>query len=88
MNKILIAIGITVLMSFTRVNSSLSLPYTLAALRNGVIAFYLFNNGSLLDGSGNGYHIISNGDVPQADDRTGYAGCAYRFDGAPIRFFV
>lgn len=48
-------------------------------LQNGVIAFYPFNNGSLVDDSSNGNDINNPTTAIPSADRNGNASCAYEF---------
>ena len=51
-------------------------------LRDGLVAYYTFTNGSLKDSSGNGNDIILNNNATKTTDRFGKANNAYLFDGS------
>lgn len=51
------------------------------ALKDGLVAYYNFNNGNLNDSSGNGNNIFFNNAV-KTNDRFGRTNNAYLFDGA------
>jgi hypothetical protein len=50
-------------------------------LRDGLVAYYTFTNGSLKDSSGNGNDIFFN-NATQAPDRFGKANNAFQFNGS------
>ncbi len=53
-----------------------------ANLQTGIIAFYPFNNGSLIDESLQGNDLINNTNATSTSDRNGNPNCAYTFDNS------
>ena len=81
MKNILLIISVVLMMSCNdRVEfRSECLPST---LQDGVIAFYPFNNGSLLDESSNSNDLTNTSTATPAPDRSGNIKCAYQFDAS------
>ncbi len=52
-------------------------------LQNGVLAFYPFQNGSLVDESGNGHGLSNTTTAKPAADRAGNPDCAFQFTATP-----
>lgn len=55
-------------------------------LRDHVIAFYPFSNGSLDDFSGNGFSLVNPNDIATSIDRDGNNACAYAFQGSSEQY--
>lgn len=54
-------------------------------LRDGVIAFYPFNNGSLKDDTSFGHNIINTTSARSIEDRNGNPACAYFFNNSSTK---
>ncbi|PZF72104.1 LamG domain-containing protein [Taibaiella soli] len=52
-----------------------------SGLNSGVLAFYPFGNGSILDVSGNGHDLTNATNAVSTTDRAGNMNCAYLFNG-------
>jgi hypothetical protein len=58
-------------------------------LQTGLIAYYPFNGGSLLDYSPSGWNLANPTNVPTpTSDRNGFPGCAYEFYGGQADFLT
>ncbi len=58
-------------------------------LQSGLIAYYPFNGGSLMDYSPSGFNLTNPSAVPTpTTDRNGYPNCAYRFSGGVTEFLT
>jgi len=55
---------------------------SMAGLKDGLVAWYTFTNGSLKDSSGNNNDIILNNNATKTTDRFGKANNAFSFDGS------
>jgi hypothetical protein len=82
MNRILILLCLALLSLFGCKDDEkrvLTLDCLSNNLQNGIIAFYPFSNGSLIDESGNNYNLTNPSGALPTMDRDGNTDCAYQF---------